>query len=39
MAMYSMPIVAGLLAIVLFLGARTITRDAKKLEDWQATHH
>ena len=34
-AMYSMPIVAGLLAIVLFLGARTITRDAKKLEDWQ----
>jgi len=34
-AMFSMPIVAALLAIVLFLGARTIVKDANKLEEWQ----
>lgn len=34
-AMFSMPIVAALLAIVLFLASRTIVRDAHKLEEWQ----
>jgi MFS family permease len=33
-AMYIVPLLAGLLAIVLFLASRTVTRDVARLQTW-----
>jgi MFS family permease len=33
-ALYSLPIIAALLTLVLYAGSRTVTQDMKKLQDW-----